>query len=342
MTRLIHKSAKIALILIYLVILAGAVVRMTGSGMGCPDWPKCFGYYIPPTEAATLEFKTNHQYLKGQIIIADETLWVAKNDFVSTQTMTMNDWNAYTTHDYTRFNPTHTWVEYINRLLGALSGVPILIIAGLSLGFWRRNKWITLVGLFTLFGIGFQGWLGKTVVDSNLAPHKITIHMVMALVIVALLIFQIVITQEKTSEIKKDKTFQYLILFTLGLSLFQIILGTQVRQLIDAQIKLVGDEPSLWLSSPTVIFYIHRSMSILVLLSNIVLFWRNRSLEFPFYRTTQWILVMIGIEVITGMLMYYLDFPFTTQPIHLVMATILFGLQFYLFITYKKQTQNDL
>ena len=258
MTQLFHQTAKIALILIYLVILAGAVVRMTGSGMGCPDWPKCFGYYIPPTEASALQFKPDHHYSKGHIIILNDSLWVAKKDFTSSESISLEQWSPYTTHYYATYNPLHTWIEYINRLLGALYGLPILLLAFLSLKRWKINRWNTVVGILTLIGIGFQAWLGKTVVYSNLAPFKITIHMVMALVIVAFLIYQITSSNYQFIKIEKDQTFKYLVLFTLTLSLVQIVLGTQVRQFVDTQIKSLGDIPALWMSKPLVNFYWHR------------------------------------------------------------------------------------
>ena len=109
------RSVKISLILVYLVIAAGSIVRMTGSGMGCPDWPKCFGYLIPPTERAQLDWKPGHKYTKGQVIILKEELRVANKNFSSSDSFDEDNWGLYTQHDYALFNPYHTWIEYLNR-----------------------------------------------------------------------------------------------------------------------------------------------------------------------------------------------------------------------------------
>lgn len=326
-----RKLAKIALVLIYLVIIAGAVVRMTGSGMGCPDWPKCFGYYIPPSEESELLFKPNHNYKKGIIIVKDEALWVAKHDFSSANEFSANNWKTYTKHSYAKYNPTHTWIEYINRLVGALSGIPILIFTFLSLFLWRYNKWLTIISILTLFGMGFQAWLGKTVVDSNLAPYKITTHMIMALVIVAFILFLVFNSTKNHSKKKYNKTFNTLLFVAIGLTLIQIAVGTQVRQFIDDQVKLIGYEKAEWLQNPTISFYIHRSFSILVLAINLWLYILNKNSTLH-YSKTKWIMYCIALEIVSGIAMYYLDFPFLSQPIHLVIASFLFGIQFYVLL----------
>lgn len=324
-------TAKIALVLIYLVIIAGAVVRMTGSGMGCPDWPKCFGYYIPPTEASELEFKPNHNYDKGIVIIVDEALKVAKKDFVSGTTLNNDNWDDFTAHDYAIYNPVHTWVEYINRLLGALSGIPILIFTIMSIWLWKDNKWLLPLSIITVFAMGFQAWLGKTVVDSNLAPFKITIHMVMALVIVFIILYLIYATKTSFKNKLLDKPFQKVLVVATILTLIQIVLGTQVRQYVDEQVKEIGYIKSEWLSEPTFNFYVHRSLSILVLVLNGWLFLRNRKLQLGYHKMNL-VILCIALEILTGIAMYYFDFPFSTQPLHLVIAAIMIGLQFYIIL----------
>ena len=271
---------KVALILIYLVIIAGSVVRMTGSGMGCPDWPKCFGYYIPPTHESQLLFKPNHEYKKGMMILLDsEQFMVAKKDFISNKVYDANNWELYSTHDFAIYNPVHTWTEYINRLIGAFSGLPILILGIWSLWFFNKNKWITVIALLTLFGMGFQAWLGKTVVDSNLAPYKITIHMVMALLIVSFVLYLIFATKTSFKLQKYHSFFYTLLVIGIVLTLIQIVLGTQVRQFVDEQTKMMGYEKSLWLAQPELDFYVHRSTSILVLVINGYLLFINKKLR---------------------------------------------------------------
>ncbi len=329
--------AKTALVLVYLVIIAGAVVRMTGSGMGCPDWPKCFGYLIPPTEEYQIQFQSNYNYDKGTIIIKDEALLVAKENFTSAKILTTENWEPYTAHDYAKFNATHTWIEYINRLCGALSGIPILIFTVLSFWFWKKNKWITILSILTVFGMGFQAWLGKTVVDSNLAPFKITIHMVMALVIVAFILYIIYASKTNLKKQKPNPLFANILLFAIVLSLIQIILGTQVRQHVDEQVKAIGYIKEQWMANPTLSFYIHRTFSVLVLIINGWLFITNRKLNLGFNKMNL-VLTCIIIEVFTGILMYYFDFPFLSQPFHIVVATILIGIQFYVYLENRRKT----
>jgi cytochrome c oxidase assembly protein subunit 15 len=331
-----RNAAKITLVLVYLVIIAGAVVRMTGSGMGCPDWPKCFGYYIPPTDISQLQWQPEFTYKAGQVIIREESLWVAKTDFTTENNYNEINWEPYQKHDYAVFNALHTWIEFINRLFGALAGIATLFLAFKSISFWRVDKKVTLISWLIVFGMGFQAWLGATVVYSVLEPVKITLHMVMALIIVALLVYLIYRSDSISESGKYDKRVILFIWIALGLTLIQIILGTQVRQFVDQQIEILGENAKdMWLVNPSLQFYIHRSFSILVLLVNMYIAYSIYQKKLG-YSKINWVIGLLFIEVITGIVMYYFNFPFASQPLHLILAAFLFGIQFYLVLEASK------
>lgn len=327
-----------ALGLVYLVILAGAVVRMTGSGMGCPDWPKCFGYLIPPTQRAQLDWKPQHEYKEGQVIIVDESLRVAKQDFISSDIYNETRWSPYTKHDYALFNPYHTWIEFINRLLGVLAGLATLAVFAGALFRGRKQPKLLVLSTLVLLGMAFQAWLGKTVVDSNLMPTKITLHMGMALILIALLILILQNVQTGQKRPVAIQTFRILIGMALVLSLIQIGMGTQVRQFIDLQMHDLPQLPHRWLENAPAKFYIHRSFSLLVMGTNIGIWWMlwKNKLKFRAFRL---VLACIGFEILTGASMYYFDFPYSSQPIHLLLATLMFGGQFYLLTLPNPSTQ---
>ncbi len=334
--------AKISLVLIYLVIIAGATVRMTGSGMGCPDWPKCFGYYIPPTQVEKLLWKPNHEYNKGQVIIKSNSLWVANSNFTTKDVYNPSDWNAYTKHDYAEFNPYHTWVEYINRLCGALAGLSCLILFFLSFRYWKTKKSVVLWSGIVLALLVFNAWLGATVVFSVLNPVKITTHMIAALLNVAALIYLIHLAKINKKYVGKyDVVFHIFTWVAMLFSLIQIGLGTQVRQFIDFQTRSGITDVALWLQNPDVTFYIHRTFSFVIFFVNLYLFLRNKRLNLGNTKTN-WIMLLLILEIVTGILMYYIHFPFGTQAAHLVLAAIMYGLQFALILeTSKNNLKNS-
>ena len=338
MKKYFSKWAVISLVLVYLVIFAGAFVRLTGSGMGCPDWPKCFGYYIPPTQEKELLFTAGKEYDKGQVIIKEESLLVAKTDFTSKSTFDASNWEKYTKHDYAVFNPLHTWVEYINRLLGALAGIACIVTFILSFWFWKDNKKLILLTFLICILMGFQAWLGKTVVDSVLNPVKITTHMLAALLIVAFQLITIYSVKKEDKILGYDRKFNWILIVSLVLTIIQIVLGTSVREHVDT-ISETGAPEILWLQNPSLSFYIHRSFSVIVLLVNLYLFAQNKKLNLGFQKLN-WVMILLLIEIISGIAMYYFDFPFGTQTIHIVLATLLFGFQFYMILESNTKKTN--
>ncbi len=283
-----------SIVIVYLVILAGAVVRGTGAGMGCPDWPKCFGLWIPPTDISQLP--DNYQVLfsdNGKVFVEP-------------------------------FNPIKTWTEYLNRLVGALSGLVVLGML-VSAFFIRKNFpksfYFTLIAFLLLL---FQGWLGAKVVYTNLTPHMITYHMVMAMVIVGLLIQAVISTQNFTSKPELNKLF----LLMLIIMFIQMILGVLVREQIDVTMKkMMYENREIWLSTVDSTFLVHRTFSWIVLFSSLYFVYKLRNTTLKIHGIVQ--LVGVCILLFTGILFQYFDFPAFAQPIHLVTTSLLIGSLFW-------------
>jgi len=129
------------------------------------------------------------------------------------------------------------------------------------------------------------------------------------------------------------KFLKRLIAFSMFVMLIQILIGLKVREFIDIKIDLYGFEnKNLWLSNPELNFFIHRSFSIFILISNFLLFYLAKKLK----TNTKWItiiLVLIFSEIIAGASMYYFSFPLLSQPLHLLIAILIFGAQFFWFLT---------
>lgn len=294
---------------VYMVILAGGVVRASGAGMGCPDWPTCFGQWIPPTEEAQLPADYHQIY-------------------------------AQRGYENTQFNPVKTWTEYTNRLIGATTGFLVLLTAWTSRIFLRRDKTIFYLSLANLFLIGFQGWLGSSVVASNLKPYMITLHMLMALLIVALVIYTIARSQRDTlyaiDSSRLHPRFRIVLGIAIGMTLLQVAMGTQVREAVD----FIAHEHSsidrqYWRDAFPIIFYAHRSFSSIILLTNLWLIWKLRQVfagKNLFLQSGYVLIGLIVTAIIAGITLDRLGMPPVAQPIHLLMANLIFGVQFFLYI----------
>lgn len=306
------RTALVTIVFLYLVFLAGSVVRATGSGMGCPDWPKCFGQYIPPTDISQLPPDYKEKFKVEGKTIAD-------------------------------FTVAHTWTEYINRMLGVLSGLSMLWLTVLAFFLWKKDKRILLLLIFALVLLGFVGWMGKVVVATNLKPLMITVHMGSALATVAVTLFVLFRTRNLFGLGRRQTIPTGVSVLLTGaflLTLLQIVFGTQVREHIDLINEATANtKRETWISLLGMEFNIHVIAAWTVLLLNGYLYFRLRKLNLdPVYRRMALaMLLVVIVEYATGVILYRAAMPAVMQPVHLILATIVFGLQFALVINLPMQ-----
>ena len=326
---------------VYLLILVGGVVRSTGSGMGCPDWPKCFGQWIPPTEASQLPPNYKEVYTAQRV--AKNQKLAQKLQRLGFAQVAGSIFAHPTQYIETDFNPVKTWIEYVNRLLGALIGIFVFLTVVSALPLLRHDRSIFWLALASFLLTGVQGYLGSLVVSTNLLPVMVTVHMALALVIVALLLYAVdrarwgsrrhsleVVKGEDTIIGRPNAAVQGWLWMALLLTFWQIILGTQVRERVDivsAAAGYVGREN--WISQLGTLFSIHRTVSAVVVLLNVYVGYELWQLgQAHLRRLVVATMALIGFEVLAGIVLASFALPAVVQPVHLTLATALFGVQF--------------
>lgn len=326
----LSQLSKVTLVSVYLLILVGGIVRSTGSGMGCPDWPKCFGSWVPPTEVGQLPSDYKDTYAQQRVTKNERFAgYLSALGFANLADQIKNDSSILEAEE---FNAAKTWIEYVNRLIGAIVGLMILATFVASLSWWNRDRAVVLVALGTLIAVGIQGWIGSIVVSTNLLPWMITVHMLLALLIVALLTWIVLrVRGEWYGAFARKGQVGTTVGILLVLTLLQIVMGTQVRESVNEVATALGEaQRDRWVDNLDWVFYIHRSYSIVLLLGHVYLAYVAYQLFGQQGNLTRWTMVLLGVvvtEIASGAIMAYLAIPRFAQPLHLILATLAFGIQ---------------
>jgi cytochrome c oxidase assembly protein subunit 15 len=331
--RSFRRFSAVTVIAVYLLILIGGIVRSTGSGMGCPDWPKCFGSWVPPTDVSQLPIDYKEDYTQQRVEKNKKIVsYLTAFGFDDLAYQIENDPNILIEED---FNVVKTWIEYVNRLIGAVIGFLIFGTFILSLIYWKTDRTITVLSFLAFILVGFQGWIGSIVVSTNLLHWMITIHMLFALVIVCLLIY--VYYRSKRSSLKislgHPKRIYSLLVLCVALTTIQVVLGTQVREAIDVVSENLAR--ASWIENLGIEFKIHRSYSILLLVLHVFIVQKLvvRSKEETILKNpVRFLFAIVVIEILTGVIMAYFGVPAAVQPIHLLLGTLIVGVQYYVLL----------
>lgn len=327
-----RRMALLTIVATIFLIFVGGLVRSTGSGMGCPDWPKCFGQVVPPTDIKDLPENYKDVYAemrrqKNQRI----SNRLEKMGFTEIAEKMRNDPSMYIEED---FNVTKTWIEYLNRLLGVLVGFFIFLTMAFSIPLRKQDWKLTALSVAGFILVGLEGWLGSIVVSTNLMPGIISLHMILAMFLLMVLITAYLRTSTFNQKFEIPKSVIYLGVGLTVLVLIQILLGTQLREAIDKVHAELGEQQrNVWLQRVGAPYYVHRSFYYVLTVATLMWFFQLRTF-FDQEKKIRWLaysmLSFLGLEIALGLTMHYFDIPPAAQPLHLLFSTLILSNVYYL------------
>jgi len=294
------RSALISTILSYLLIFVGGLVRVSGSGLGCPDWPKCFGRWIPPTSI---------EQIPAHI-------------------------------DPAIFNIILAWIEYGNRMLGVIVGISIVVMTIIAIIYFRKNSKILYSSILSLFLVGANGGLGAIVVSSLLNPFVVSLHMILALFLVSVLSYTTIESYKLTNSnqftgIHLSRSVSISLIALWILIIIEILLGTGIR----TNIELIAiDNPLLskgeLLNALESYKYLHSVLGFSLLFLSAYLSYLFKDDFFGLSKQlVYFIFGMILFQIFLGELMIFFELPQLTRLFHTWGSSWLVGIIIILYNT---------
>ena len=318
-----QKTALAALLATIFLIYVGAIVRATGSGLGCPDWPKCWGELIPPTSLDQVDFdKLNIEKFQK------------KNPSITRESLAAE------------FNPVHVWVEFINRLVSLPVGLFTLSTFLLSFQFLRKQKRVFFGSFAALALVLTNAILGAIVVSSGLKPGVITLHMALAIILICVFVYIIYRGGQRLPSVKlgsQKGLLRSTLIILFVACVVEGIMGSQVREITDELALKYKDTPrNVWheILEQKGIYLFHRSFSWIILVLGIFLFTKTRNANGDLAQLS--IKATFGVilaQMVLGVLMSHVSVHPVVQVLHIGLSSILIVALFWLILTSREQQQ---
>jgi len=324
-----QRLAVAALVSVMVLIFVGAIVRVSGAGLGCPDWPTCWGCLIPP-------------WKKDQVDLSriDFDKFRAKAERLGRDPESVTPERILDS-----FNPVHTWTEFGNRLFSLPVG--LLTLATFIAASMRRGRrgavfWAAFGSLLLVL---VNAWLGARVVYSGLKPGIITLHMALAMLLMALLVFTAWAGAERRWRIGLEgpaaKWARLAIAALLVVTVIEGVLGSQIREMTD-QMKLEhgGAAREEWVGQleQTGLYLVHRSFSWVILAVAVVHFLaarRARSGKTGLVERA--ILGVVLAQMVLGLIMSQVAIHPVVQVLHVGLSSVLLCCEFLWFLASRRR-----